>query len=55
MSSCIKVKLWNSSTDKAASKANFGSGMIAGVGIATIAMIADRMTQAWSRSLEKKV
>ena len=37
------------------SKANFGSGMIAGVGIATIAMIADRMTQAWSRSLEKKV
>ena len=37
------------------SKANFGLGMIAGVGIAIIAMIADRMTQAWSRSLEKKI
>ena len=37
------------------SKANFGLGMIAGVGIAIIAITADRMTQAWSRKLEKSV
>jgi glycine betaine/proline transport system permease protein len=28
---------------------DFGVGMVAGVGMAIIAMIADRMTQAWSR------
>lgn len=30
------------------SDGNFGGGMIAGIGLAIIAMIADRMTQAWS-------
>ena len=37
------------------SKASFGSGMIAGIGIAIIAMVADRMTQAWSRNLQKNI
>ena len=32
---------------------DFGVGMIAGIGMAIIAMIADRMTQAWSRSRQK--
>lgn len=29
---------------------DFGVGMIAGIGMATIAIIADRMTNNWSRS-----
>lgn len=29
---------------------DFGVGMVAGIGMAIIAMIADRMTQAWSRA-----
>ena len=37
------------------SKASFGSGMIAGIGIAIIAMVADRMTQAWSKNLQKNI
>ena len=37
------------------SKASFGMGMIAGLGIAIIAMISDRMTQAWRIKLEKKM
>jgi glycine betaine/proline transport system permease protein len=32
---------------------DFGVGIIAGVGMAIIAMIADRMTQAWSRSRQE--
>ena len=35
------------------SKADFGLGMISGIGIATIAIIADRTTQAWSRKLQR--
>jgi glycine betaine/proline transport system permease protein len=31
------------------SNGDFGVGFVAGVGMAVIAMIADRMTQAWSR------
>ena len=31
---------------------NFGLGLIAGFGLAIIAMNADRMTQAWSHKLE---
>ena len=30
------------------SDGNFGLGLIAGIGLAIIAMTADRMTQAWS-------
>jgi glycine betaine/proline transport system permease protein len=32
------------------SDGNFGVGLIAGMALAIIAMIADRMTQAWSRN-----
>ena len=32
---------------------DFGVGIIAGIGMAIIAMIADRMTQAWSRSRQE--
>ena len=32
---------------------DFGIGMIAGIGMAIIAMIADRMTQSWSRSRQE--
>ena len=32
------------------SDGNFGIGIIAGLGMAIIAIVADRMTQAWSRT-----
>ena len=35
------------------SKANFGLGMISGVSIAIIAILFDRVTQAWRKNLEK--
>lgn len=35
------------------SDGNFGVGLIAGMGLAIIAMIADRMTQAWSKKQQK--
>ena len=34
---------------------DFGVGMVAGIGMAFIAMIADRMTQAWSRARERQL
>ncbi len=34
------------------SNGDFGTGMIAGIGMAIIAMIADRMTQAYSRKMQ---
>lgn len=37
------------------SDGNFGLGMIAGMGLAIIAMIADRMTQAWNRKQMDKL
>ena len=36
------------------SDGNFGVGLIAGMGLAIIAMIADRMTQSWSRARQEK-
>ena len=36
------------------SDGNFGVGLIAGMGLAIIAMIADRMTQSWSHSRQEK-
>ena len=36
------------------SDGNFGVGLIAGMGLAIIAMIADRMTQSWSRRRQEK-
>ena len=36
------------------SDGNFGVGLIAGMGLAIIAMIADRMTQSWSRGRQEK-
>ena len=35
------------------SDGNFGVGLIAGMALAIIAMIADRMTQAWSRNRQR--
>jgi len=35
------------------SDGNFGLGLIAGIGLAIIAMTADRMTQAWSYKRQK--
>ena len=35
------------------SKANFGLGMISGGSIAIIAILFDRVTQAWRKNLEK--
>ncbi len=35
------------------SDGNFGVGMIAGIGMAVIAIIADRLTQAWSRNRQE--
>jgi len=32
---------------------DFGIGMVAGIGMAIIAMIADRITQAWSHTRER--
>jgi glycine betaine/proline transport system permease protein len=32
---------------------DFGVGFVAGIGMAIIAMIADRMMQAWSRSRQQ--
>ena len=37
------------------SDGNFGVGLIAGMGLAIIAMIADRTTQAWSRKRQSIV
>ena len=37
------------------SDADFGVGMIAGIGMAIIAMIADRMTQAWSKKRQEEL
>jgi glycine betaine/proline transport system permease protein len=37
------------------SDGNFGLGLIAGMGLAIFAMIADRMTQAWSRNRQSKL
>lgn len=37
------------------SDGNFGVGMIAGIGMAIIAIIADRMTQAWSRKRQAEL
>ena len=37
------------------SDGNFGLGIIAGMGLAIIAMIADRMTQAWSRNRQSEL
>ena len=34
---------------------DFGVGMVAGIGMAFIAMIADRMTQAWSRARQEQL
>ena len=34
---------------------DFGVGMVAGIGMAFIAMIADRMTQAWSRARQEEL
>jgi glycine betaine/proline transport system permease protein len=34
---------------------NFGIGIIAGLGMAIIAIIADRMTQAWSRTRREQL
>ncbi|MEQ9258719.1 MAG: ABC transporter permease subunit [Roseovarius sp.] len=34
---------------------DFGVGIVAGIGMAIIAMIADRMTQAWSRARSKEL
>jgi glycine betaine/proline transport system permease protein len=34
---------------------DFGVGMSAGVGMAIIAIIADRMTTAWSKKYEKNI
>ena len=36
------------------SDGNFGVGLIAGMGLAIIAMIADRMTQSWSLRRQNK-
>ena len=36
------------------SDGNFGVGLIAGMGLAIIAIIADRMTQSWSHSRQEK-
>jgi glycine betaine/proline transport system permease protein len=36
------------------SDGNFGVGLIAGMGLAIIAMIADRMTQSWSQRRQEK-
>jgi glycine betaine/proline transport system permease protein len=32
---------------------DFGVGMVAGVGMAIIAMIADRLTQSWSKARQE--
>ena len=32
---------------------DFGVGMVAGIGMAVIAIIADRMTQAWSKARQE--
>jgi glycine betaine/proline transport system permease protein len=37
------------------SDGNFGVGLIAGMGLAIIAMIADRMTQAWSKNRQSEL
>jgi glycine betaine/proline transport system permease protein len=37
------------------SDGNFGIGIIAGLGMAIIAIIADRMTQAWSRTRREQL
>ncbi|MDA7792311.1 ABC transporter permease subunit [bacterium] len=37
------------------SDGNFGLGLIAGMGLAIFAMIADRMTQAWSRNRQSEL
>jgi glycine betaine/proline transport system permease protein len=42
-------------TLESVTKSNFGTGVIAGAGMALIAMITDRIIQAWSRRKKQEL